>query len=78
VKLTPFVKADCTSIYSDCKLQQIAPAGLQGYISASLPTNSKLQSYCQYMSKTIKEGFPIVLESWKTTYHAKKKQHSFY
>jgi hypothetical protein len=73
VKLTPFVKTHSISVYSGCRLQQIAPAGLQGYISASLLTNSKLQSYCQYTSKTIKEGFPNVLESWKTTYHVKKK-----
>jgi hypothetical protein len=32
VKLTPFVKIDGISVYSGCKLQQIAPAGLQGYI----------------------------------------------
>ena len=73
VKLTPFVKTHSIFVCSGCKLQQIAPTGLQGYISASLPTNSKLQSYCQYTSKTIKEGFPNVLERWKTTYHVKKK-----
>ena len=68
-----FLKTHSISVYSGRKLQQIAPAGLQGYISASLPTNSKLQSYCQYTSKTIKEGFPNILERWKTTYHVKKK-----
>jgi len=78
VKLTRFVKIDSISGYSGCKPKKKTPACLQGYITALLTTNSKLQSYWQYMSKTIKEGFPNVLENWKTTYHVKKKQHSSY
>jgi hypothetical protein len=78
VKLTHFVKIDIISVYSGCKLQKITLACLQGYITALLTTNSKLQSYWQYKRKTIKEGFPNVLERWKTIYHVKKKQHNFY